>query len=158
MAVLNLMFSSYDVNFHHHSLPQMTFLTRDQVWQDFHFQDHKKVNLYFIVLLIPFYDPAIKPYLYQFLFFCFQQLVQQTDHFHLVLIDYIQYSSCLLFLMRPLRVLVFNLFIPLSIIPQVFKDLVFDFLLYLFELTFSHDLHQIMVFLFSLINYWVHHS
>ena len=60
--------------------------------------------------------------------------------------------------MRPLRVLVFNLFIPLLIIPQVFKDLVFDFLLFLFELTFSLDLHQIMVFLFSLINYWVYHS
>ena len=37
-------------------------------------------------------------------------------------------------------------------------DLGFDYLLYLVELTFSFVLHQIMVFLFSLINYVVCHS
>lgn len=50
-----------------------------------------------------------------------------------------------------------NLSIPQLAIPQVFKDLVFDYLLYLVELTFSFDLRQIKAFLFSLLNYLVFH-
>jgi len=60
--------------------------------------------------------------------------------------------------MQPLHVILFNLFTPLWIIPQVFKDLVFNYPLYLFELAFSLSLHLIMVFLFSSINYLVCHS
>lgn len=146
MVVLNQTFSFYDLNFHHRYEHQMTFLIRDQVQQDFHSQDHKKVILYFIGLLILFCFLAIQPYLYLYLFFYFQQLVQQINHYHLALIDYKLYLSCLLFLMQLLHVLLFNLFALSLIIPQVFKDLVFGYLLYLIELTFSFVLHQIMVF------------